>query len=110
MIVLVIMGVYLAAGLGFGLCFVARGVQAVDPAARGAPWSFRLLILPGSAALWPLLLKRWVRGLAPPGPAGPTRGRIERTRSVLAGPGAFWGSVLLAWFLVVVLSRAGVGP
>jgi len=32
----------------------------VDPAARHAsPW-FRLLIVPGVAALWPLLLRLWV--------------------------------------------------
>lgn len=59
-------GSYLAAGLVFALAFVTAGVQRVDPAARGAPWGFRLLILPGAAALWPLLLARWVRGAPPP--------------------------------------------
>lgn len=59
-------GAWLAAGLVFALAFVTAGVQRVDPAARGAPWGFRLLILPGAAALWPLLLLRWVRGGSPP--------------------------------------------
>jgi len=59
-------GCYLAAGLVFALAFVTAGVQRVDPAAHGAPWGFRLLILPGAAALWPLLLARWVRGAGPP--------------------------------------------
>jgi hypothetical protein len=59
-------GCYLAAGLVFALAFVTTGVQRVDPAARGAPWGFRLLILPGAAALWPLLLARWLRGTPPP--------------------------------------------
>jgi|CXWL01.1.fsa_nt_gi hypothetical protein len=56
------------AGLGvlFGVAFVARGVERLDPAARGAGWGFRLLILPASAMLWPLLLTRWVSGRAGP--------------------------------------------
>ena len=29
--------------------------------ADGATWGFRLLILPGAAALWPVLLSRWLR-------------------------------------------------
>jgi hypothetical protein len=45
----------------FAAAFVIRGVQRVDPAAKGAPLGFRLLILPGCAALWPLLLGRWMR-------------------------------------------------
>lgn len=59
-------GCYLAAGLVFALAFVTAGVQRVDPAARGGTWGFRLLILPGAAALWPLLLARWLRGAPPP--------------------------------------------
>lgn len=59
-------GAHLAAGLAFALAFVTVGVQRVDPAARGAPWGFRLLILPGAVALWPLLLVRWLRAGPPP--------------------------------------------
>jgi len=51
---------YAAAGLFFALLFVTLGVPAVDHATRGSPWTFRLVILPGSAALWPLLLRRWL--------------------------------------------------
>ncbi len=54
-------GAYAAAGVVFAAAFVIRGVQRVDPAAKGAPLGFRLLILPGCAALWPLLLGRWMR-------------------------------------------------
>ncbi|HEX6885766.1 MAG TPA: hypothetical protein VF530_20500 [Planctomycetota bacterium] len=53
---------YLALGLLFGLAFVLRGVERVDPAAHGGTWGFRFLIVPGCAALWPLLLVRLVRG------------------------------------------------
>ena len=52
---------YLALGLLFGLAFVVRGVERVDPSAHGGTWGFRLLIVPGCAALWPLLLVRLLR-------------------------------------------------
>ena len=67
------LGVYLALGLVFGLAFVLRGIRSVDPAAEGATWGFRVLVLPGSAVFWPLLLARWVRGSGPPEERGPHR-------------------------------------
>jgi hypothetical protein len=55
---------YLFFGLGllFAVAFVTTGVQRLDPNAKGSGVAFRLLILPGSAAFWPLLLRRWIRG------------------------------------------------
>ena len=50
---------YSTVGCLFGLLFVTRGAQRVDPAAEGAGWGFRLLIFPGAAALWPVLAWRW---------------------------------------------------
>ncbi|MCP4203334.1 MAG: hypothetical protein GY769_15535 [bacterium] len=60
------LGLYLGAGLVFAVAFVTRGVQRIDPQARGGSWGFRLAILPGTAAFWPILLRRWLRGLPPP--------------------------------------------
>ncbi len=57
-----IVAAYLGAGLAFAALFVAVGVGRIDPGAERAPLGFRLLILPGSAALWPWLLKRWLAG------------------------------------------------
>lgn len=56
-----LLGAYAAAGALFALVFVAAGLRRVDPAAEHAPWGFRIIILPGVAALWPLLLRRWIR-------------------------------------------------
>jgi hypothetical protein len=39
---------------------VALGIQRVDPAARGMPLTARVLLVPGAAALWPLLLLKWI--------------------------------------------------
>jgi hypothetical protein len=58
--------IYLALGLLFALAFAAFGVGSVDPAARGGTPGFRVLIVPGSALFWPLLLRRWLRRAPPP--------------------------------------------
>jgi len=54
---------YAAAGLVFALAFVSFGVSRVDEQARGGPVGFRLVLLPGSIALWPLLAYRWLSGI-----------------------------------------------
>lgn len=54
------MYVYALIGGIFSLLFVIRGVQKVDSQARGSGLGFRLLIVPGVAALWPLFARRWV--------------------------------------------------
>ncbi|MEW5975987.1 MAG: hypothetical protein AB1898_09310 [Acidobacteriota bacterium] len=51
-------GYALLGGL-FALPFLTVGVGRVDPRARNAGWSFRLMILAGVVALWPVLLLRW---------------------------------------------------
>jgi hypothetical protein len=60
-IALVALGLYGAIGLLFGTAFVVRGVARVDPVAARAPWHVRLLFLPGSAALWPVMARKWAR-------------------------------------------------
>jgi hypothetical protein len=52
---------YLTCGLLFGVAFVAVGAGRVDSAAGGTSFAFRLLILPGTVAFWPLLAARWVK-------------------------------------------------
>lgn len=59
-------GLYLLIGLIVGIPFVIRGAGKIDPSAREGSTGFRLLILPGSIALWPLVLRRWLSGLPPP--------------------------------------------
>jgi hypothetical protein len=54
-------GIYAAAGVLFAAVFVTVGIGRVDPVAQNAPLGFRLIVLPGCALLWPLLLGRWMR-------------------------------------------------
>lgn len=70
---------YAAIGTCFALVFVARGIDTIDPMARGTSWGFRLLVLPGSAVFWPLLLVRWAaRSMAPPVEVNAHRRRARR--------------------------------
>jgi hypothetical protein len=52
---------YAAAGLLFAGVFLSIGIGRVDPISKGSAVGFRLIILPGVAALWPVLLIRWIR-------------------------------------------------
>jgi hypothetical protein len=54
-------GAYVAAGALFAVAFAIWGVSRVDPVAREGTIGFRLIILPGTVALWPLLAARWMR-------------------------------------------------
>jgi len=53
------LALYVAIGLATALAFVLFGVTQVQPApvTVGA----RILLLPGAAALWPLILSRWLK-------------------------------------------------
>ena len=57
---------YLIVGLAFAITFISIGLTRVDPAATGMPLPARLLIIPGATALWPLMLRKWIRRQAPP--------------------------------------------
>lgn len=53
---------YAGIGILFAFFFVLRGAGRIDPDAAKGTRGFRALIFPGAAALWPLLLKRWLGG------------------------------------------------
>lgn len=63
---LILFGIYLVCGLLFAVPFVWFGVKRIDPPAVHGSWGFRLLILPGAMAFWPLLLRRWMKGVHEP--------------------------------------------
>jgi len=53
--------VYLFCGLVFALAFIMKGVNVVDEGAHGSSIGFRIIIIPGTAVFWPLLLMKWLR-------------------------------------------------
>ena len=50
---------YIVIGLATAVAFVTVGIAAVLPSNRVTVGA-RLLFLPGAAALWPLVLRRWL--------------------------------------------------
>ena len=60
------LGAYLACGLVFAIPFALIGAKNIDPHATHGSWGFRVLIVPGAIALWPLLLRRWASGAKEP--------------------------------------------
>lgn len=61
-----VIGAYLGAGLVFGLIFVTILAGGLDPDAKRMKLSVRLLILPGTALLWPLMLVKAILRKGPP--------------------------------------------
>lgn len=79
-----LLAVYLAAGLGFAPWFAWRGAGRLDPVAREGSMGFRLLVLPAATMLWPWLLARLARG----GPAPPEEVNAHRVAARAAARGA----------------------
>jgi hypothetical protein len=61
------MALYAAVGAVFAALFLIIGLNRIDNGAKGAGLGFRLLIIPGLIALWPLMLFRWLSGGQPHG-------------------------------------------
>ena len=60
-LILTIVGIYLICGFVFALAFVFRGVQVIDEGARDSTLGFKIIIIPASTVLWPLLLAKWIK-------------------------------------------------
>jgi len=65
-VILCVVAVYVGVGLVFAIPFVWAGVEKLDSEAEGTSLAFRLLILPGVTAFWPMFLSRWVRDVHEP--------------------------------------------
>jgi hypothetical protein len=52
---------YAAAGLVTAVAFVLFGVSRALPEPAPVTVGARILLLPGAAALWPLVLRRWLK-------------------------------------------------
>jgi len=52
---------YLLIGFLFAIPFAWKGVGKIDDGAKDVPRGFRFLIIPGSIALWPYLLIKWIK-------------------------------------------------
>jgi len=59
--IFLVLTIYLIAGVLFAIFFLIKGIEKIDPAAHGSGWGFRLIILPGTIVLWPVLLNKWTK-------------------------------------------------
>jgi hypothetical protein len=61
-------GVYVLIGFFVGLVYMFGGAGRIDPAAKGKglPLRVRLLILPGTIGLWPIMLMKLFVQREPP--------------------------------------------
>jgi hypothetical protein len=66
----------------FALFFVTKGAGKIDPTAKNGTIGFRLLIIPGTMAFWPLLARRWWQGMTePPEEKNPHRLAAKEAKS-----------------------------
>jgi hypothetical protein len=65
-LLLLILKIWLLAGLVFGIAFLGPGVSRVESAAEGSSWRLRLILLPGCMIFWPWLGWLWFRGRGAP--------------------------------------------
>ena len=54
-----LVGIYLLAGLCFCIILFAKGLPEFDPNTKNAGVVFKILIIPGIMAFWPLLWRKW---------------------------------------------------
>lgn len=73
-------GIYLALGVVFAIPFVLCGVGKIDSSAAKGSWGFKIIIIPGVAALWPLMAWRWMKKLSPPLECNAHRVAASRSR------------------------------
>jgi len=65
-LVLGVIAAYAAAGLVTALLFVCFGAARVLPNPAPVSLPTRILLVPGTAALWPYVLARWIRSARAP--------------------------------------------
>jgi len=55
------LGIYFILGVLFGIYFFEKGAARMDPLIAESKWTVRLLLLPGSIGLWPILLGKLLK-------------------------------------------------
>ncbi|MBO3700282.1 hypothetical protein [Roseivirga sp. E12] len=61
-ILLLLLALYVLIGIVFYFPFIKKGVHKIDEGVKDAPKFMKVLIFPGTVALWPILLKKVKKG------------------------------------------------
>jgi hypothetical protein len=81
-----VVAVWFGVGVLFAIPFLARGIGRIDPLAARSGLAFRLVVVPGVMALWPVLASRWLSGRRePPEEAGSHRRAARSGRTSRIG-------------------------
>ena len=59
--IVVLSALYFSAGIAFCVFMLIKGIERMDPNAKSTGIGFKLLIIPGLVAFWPVLWKKWKR-------------------------------------------------
>ena len=65
--ILELIALHALTGVAVAALFLLLGASRLDHAAQGTGIVFKLLVLPGLIALWPLVILRWLSGGQPHG-------------------------------------------
>ena len=65
-LVVTLLGAYFAIGLLVALVYALGAARRIDPDAAQMTWGARLIIVPGVAGLWPLMLVKLFTQTRPP--------------------------------------------
>lgn len=81
--IIVFVTAYLVVGFVVALGVVLAGLGRLDPVAAHGSRGFRLLVLPGLTALWPLILHRVIMGARLPPEESNAHRRAARRNSAV---------------------------
>lgn len=56
-----LLGLYVLLGAIFSIAFLWKGIDKIDQNAKDSHWTFKALTVPGTIALWPILLRKWLQ-------------------------------------------------
>ena len=60
---LIIVLIYLLAGVLFVIPFLLKGLTKVDEGAHGGTIGFKIIIIPGVIVFWPVLFNKWMKSM-----------------------------------------------
>ena len=53
------LGIYLIIGIIFSAVILIKGLSSLDPNAKSSGVGFKIIIIPGLIAFWPILWRKW---------------------------------------------------
>ena len=56
-----LLGIYLLTGLVFSIVLLVKGLSTLDPNTKTTGIGFKILMMPGIIAFWPILWRKWKR-------------------------------------------------